>query len=268
MASAKIGFLGAGRIAEALVRSLLRAEFCKVSDLVAHDPAAARCDVMQSLGVAVLAGNRELAAASQMIIVAVKPGLVPAVLQEIAPAVRNQLVASLAAGVTLATLEGALPVGSRVIRVMPNIACQVGEMAAGFCRGRAASDADVATLKALLDAVGRSYEVPEELMDAVTGLSGSGPAYIFTVIEALAAGGVQMGLPREVALGLAAQTVCGAARMVLELGKQPAELRDAVTSPGGTTIEGLHALERAGVRQAFISAVEAATVKSKALGRK
>ena len=200
--------------------------------------------------------------------VAVKPAAVAGLLDEIAPGIRDHLIVSLAAGVPIAKIEGRLPKGTRVVRVMPNIACQVGEMAAGFCRGTAATEADVAAVKRLLDAVGKSYVVAEDLLDAVTGLSGSGPAYIFTVIEALADGGVKMGLTREVALGLAAQTVLGAAKMALELGKHPAELRDAVTSPGGTTTEGLHALERGSIRQAFINAIEAATQKSKALGQK
>jgi len=268
MTRAKVGFLGAGNMAEALARSLVGKSYCKPGEIAAFDPAAARRDVMAALGVSILASNRAVAEAAEMIVVAVKPNIVPAVLEEIAPAVQAQLVVSIAAGVPVAAVEAALPAGARVIRVMPNIACQVGEMAAGFCKGTAASEADAQEVQRLLDAVGRSYAVREGLMDAVTGLSGSGPAYVFTVIEALADGGVKMGLPREVAAGLAAQTVLGAARMALELDRHPATLRDAVTSPGGTTIEGLHALERGGIRQAFISAVEAATLKSKALGKR
>jgi len=268
MSSAKIGFIGGGKMAEALVRSLTNVKFCKADEIAVFDPTASRCKTMEKLGVKVLADNSAVAAASQMIIVAVKPGLVPAVLMEAAPAIKDQLVISIAAGVTIATIEANLPGKTRVVRVMPNIACQVGEMAGGFCKGSSATDEDMAAVQQLLDTVGKSYTVTESLMDAVTGLSGSGVAYIFTVIESIADGGVKMGLSREVAAGLAAQTVLGAAKMVQELGKHPAELRDTVTSPGGTTIEGLHALEQAGVRKAFINAVEAATLKSKELGKK
>lgn len=267
--SASIGFVGAGRMAEALARSLIHAGVCTPDALCAYDPDLSRREVFAHLGVRIAANNHEVAERASIVIIAVKPAIVPSVLQEIAPAIINeQIIVSIAAGVSVVQLEKHLPDRARVVRVMPNVACQVGAMAAAFCRGHAASAEDAARVKALLDAVGRCYEVPEDLMDAVTGLSGSGPAYIFTVIEALTDGGVKMGLPREVALGLAAQTVVGAAQMVLQLGRHPAELRDAVTSPGGTTIEGLHVLERSGIRQAFISAVEAAALKAKALFEK
>lgn len=156
---------------------------------------------------------------------------------------QTPLIISIAAGVTLATLESALP-GHRVIRVMPNTPCLVGEAASAFSLGKHATDADRTLVKTLLDAVGLSMEVPETLLDAVTGLSGSGPAYVFQFIEALSDGGVMAGLPRNVAMQLAAQTVKGAAEMVLRTGKHPGELKDGVTSPGGTTIAGVEALEK------------------------
>uniref|UniRef100_A0A7S4IV28 Pyrroline-5-carboxylate reductase n=1 Tax=Prymnesium polylepis TaxID=72548 RepID=A0A7S4IV28_9EUKA len=159
-------------------------------------------------------------------------------------------------------MEAHLPKGARVIRVMPNLPCLVGECAAGFCRGAGATAADADTVKHLLSTVGRAEEVPEKLMDAVTGLSGSGPAYGFLLVEALADGGVRAGLPRPIAQALAAQTVKGAAAMVLETGKHPGDLKDQVCSPGGTTIAGVEALEKNGFRAAAMAAVAAASGRS------
>eukprot|EP00956_Cyclotella_meneghiniana_P045425 scaffold368165_cov83-Cyclotella_meneghiniana.AAC.6 len=175
------------------------------------------------------------------------------------------VIISIAAGITLETLEKALP-GRRVVRVMPNTPCLVGEAACGFALGTLATDEDRTLVKTLLDAVGLSMEVSETLLNAVTGLSGSGPAYVFQFIEALSDGGVRAGLPRNVATMLAAQTVKGAAEMVLSTGKHPGQLKDAVTSPGGTTIAGVEALEKGGFRATTISAVTAATKRSMQLG--
>ena len=174
---------------------------------------------------------------------------------------------SIAAGVPLAKLEALLSAGARVIRVMPNTPALVGASASAFALGAAATREDAALTERLFSAVGIAYEVKERLLDAVTGLSGSGPAYVCLLIEALSDGGVAAGLPRDVATRLAAQTVLGSAKMVLETGQHPAVLKDMVTSPGGTTIEGLHELEKAGVRGAFMNAVRAAAEKSKQLGQ-
>jgi pyrroline-5-carboxylate reductase len=178
-----------------------------------------------------------------------------------------RLVISIAAGVTLAALEGAVSENFRIIRAMPNTPALVGHGAAGYCLGTRATPADAATAQALLGAVGLAIQVPERLMDAVTGLSGSGPAYIYLVIEALADGGVRAGIPRVDALRLAAQTVLGSAAMVLETGEHPAVLKDMVTSPGGTTIAGLATLERHGVRSALIEAVTVAAERAAELGK-
>ena len=201
---------------------------------------------------------------SDMLWLAVKPDIVPAVLREVGQTVaaKQGLVVSIAAGVSLASMEAALPAGVRVVRVMPNLPALVNECAAGFCRGTNATPADSDAVRRLLSTVGSAEEVPEKQMDAVTGVSGSGPAYGFLMVEALADGGVRAGLPRATALTLAAQTLKGAATMVLETGKHPGELKDQVCSPGGTTIAGVEALEHSGFRASTMSAVAAATARS------
>jgi pyrroline-5-carboxylate reductase len=185
------------------------------------------------------------------------------VLAELRPLITpNHLVVSVAAGVSMATLARGLGADRRLARAMPNTPALVCEGAAAFCLGPAALPEDEAIVAACLEAVGKAFRVPENLLDAVTGLSGSGPAFVYIIIEALADGGVRAGLPREIALALAAQTVLGSAKMVLETGQHPGSLKDQVTSPAGTTIAGVHALERGGVRAALIDAVEAAYRRS------
>jgi pyrroline-5-carboxylate reductase len=208
----------------------------------------------------------EVAAASDVVIIAVKPADVKALCEALSEVKGMRLFLSIAAGVSIAQLETWLGPRQRVIRSMPNTPALVGVGAAAFARGSKATAKDAAMAQKILGAVGTADEVSEKLLDAVTGLSGSGPAYIYTVIEALADGGVLMGLPRATALRLAAQTVAGAAEMVLITGKHPAALRDEVTSPGGTTIAALEQLESHGLRNAMIQAVRAAAEKSKALG--
>jgi pyrroline-5-carboxylate reductase len=189
------------------------------------------------------------------------------VLEEIAPHVTSKsIVVSIAAGVTLSQLAQALGEKQRLIRVMPNTPCLVQQGASAFARGGSASPADARLVSELLSTVGVATEVPESLLDAVTGLSGSGPAYVFQIIEALSDGGVAAGLPRQIATQFAAQTVLGAAKMVLETGEHPGALKDAVASPGGTTIAGLLELERGGLRAALMNAVVSATQRSKQLG--
>ncbi len=210
--------------------------------------------------------NRRVARESDLVLLAVKPPHLPAVFTELVPVRPDCLVVSIAAGVTLAQLSAGLKT-SRNVRVMPNAACLIGQGAAGFCRGEGATEDDATCVRHLLEAVGRAWELPETLLDAVTGLSGSGPAFVFLFIEALSDGGVQMGLSREVALELAAQTVQGAANLILQTGDHPAVLKDRVASPGGTTIAGLQALESRAFRGAVMAAVEAATVRSRQLGQ-
>ena len=264
-----IGFLGAGKMAGALAKGFLNGGLLTPDQLIASDVyEGARTHFTQDAGARATAANLEVVAASDVLFLAVKPDQVAGVLAEIRPGFQpRHLLISIAAGITLARLEAALPEGARVIRVMPNTPALVGASATGFAPGKAATPADAALAQRLFGAVGLAFQLKEALLDAVTGLSGSGPAYAFLMIEALSDGGVAAGLPRDAATRLAAQTLLGAARMVLETGQHPGALKDMVTSPGGTTIEGLHELEKGGVRAALINAVRAASDKSRKLGQ-
>jgi pyrroline-5-carboxylate reductase len=258
------GFIGAGRMATALARGMVRAGVAGPGTILASDPVeAAREALAAETGAEAVATNSAVAMGCNVLVLAVKPQTMPHVLAELQPTVTGgHLVISIAAGVSLATLGAGLGPDCRLVRVMPNTPALVGEGAAGYCLGQRAGHEDEEVVRACLGSVGRAYRVPEPLLDAVTGLSGSGPAFVYVMIEALSDGGVRVGLPRDVATALAAQTVLGAARMVLETGLHPGALKDQVTSPGGTTIAGLHALERGGVRASLMDAVEAATRRS------
>ena len=265
----KIGFLGAGKMATALAKGFVRAEMVFPREIIAADPFdTARKHFTNETGAKTSVANLEVAQAATVLILATKPDQVAAALAEISGVfTKKHLLISIAAGVTLAKLEKNLPAGARVIRVMPNTPALVGAGASAFALGKNATAADGELAKKLLSAVGVAFQVKESLLDAVTGLSGSGPAYVYQFIEALSDGGVAAGLPRDIATKLAAQTVLGGAKMVLETGQHPGALKDQVTSPGGTTIEGLHALEKGKMRATVMSAVRAATEKSKNLGQ-
>lgn len=265
----RIGFLGAGKMATALGKGIAKAGVASAANIIASDVyEAARNEFAKVVGARVTERNQEVADASNVLILAVKPDQIPALLREIAPRVtEDHLVISIAAGVPIAKLELGLMDDRRVVRVMPNTPALVGASASAFALGEHCKAADGETTQRIFSAVGVAYQVKESLLDAVTGLSGSGPAYGYAIIEALSDGGVGAGLPREVATKLAAQTMLGAAKMVLETGMHPGALKDMVTSPGGTTIDGLHELEKAGVRAGLINAVRAASEKSKKLGQ-
>jgi pyrroline-5-carboxylate reductase len=267
----RIGFLGAGRMATALAQGWLRAGLVRTENVRASDPLAdARTTFADATGASTLANNRETVAASDLVVLAVKPQQMADVLEEIAPTVRSggPLLVSVAAGVPLQAITDRLGVPDcRLVRVMPNTPCLVGASASAYAPAATATAADVRLVDRLFNAVGRAALVPETLLDAVTGLSGSGPAFVFVIIEALSDGGVRMGLPRDLATQLAAQTVLGSAKLLLETGLHPGALKDMVASPAGTTIAGLHALERGGLRAALIDAVEAATKRSMELGK-
>jgi pyrroline-5-carboxylate reductase len=272
-----IGFLGAGKMAAALAKGFISSRLVAPGQILAADPAeAARTAFARETGAKATESNIAVVKFARVIIVAVKPGCVKDLLAEIAPHITpGHLVISIAAGVTIAQLEKGLERIeileqenglARVIRVMPNTPALIGASASAFARGRAATPEDAALARRLLESVGIALELKEPLLDAVTGLSGSGPAYFYAIIEALSDGGVAAGLPRDVATKLAAQTALGSARMVLETGLHPGALKDMVTSPGGTTIEGLHELEKGGLRGLLITAVRAASDKAKKLG--
>jgi pyrroline-5-carboxylate reductase len=269
MLTQTIGFIGAGQMARALAQGFVAAGLVPGRQIVHCDPVQAavkdfESSVKESRSAA---SNADVVGQANVIFLAVKPQNMPAVFTEIGgKVVPEKLVVSIAAGVTLARLCEGLKT-NRVVRVMPNTPALVGKGASAYALGLAATAADGQLVGQLLEAVGQAFQVDEKLLDAVTGLSGSGPAFVYVMIEALSDGGVRMGLPRDVATALAAQTVRGAAEMVLTTGEHPAVLKDKVASPGGTTIAGLAALEGGGLRAALIAAVEAATRRSQELGK-
>ncbi len=266
LAAVKLGFIGAGAMGGAIIRGLLSGGRVAKENLIFFDPDPRRQADLGKLGVKAAADHAEVMQAP-VTVLAVKPQIMNAVLDSIREyAGPGHLIISIAAGVTLKMLETALP-ESRLIRTMPNTPTLVGAGMAALAPGSRATKEDVALAQEIFEAAGRAVVVEERLMDAVTGLSGSGPAYVAVFIEALSDGGVKMGLPRHLALELATQTVIGAARLCLEQQMHPAVLKDLVTSPGGTTITGLHILEAGCFRGLVMSAVEAATLRSKELGK-
>ncbi len=272
MSAKTLAFLGGGNMAEALIKGILKggptagAGIDPKSVRVADPLEARRTYLADTYGVQAFAENREAMAGARLVILTVKPQVIEEVLKRIQDEVKDsQIVVSVAAGVPIARIHAHLYADTKVVRAMPNTPALVGEGASAITPGPGVTPEELAEVGDLLAAVGSVVVVSEDQMDAVTGLSGSGPAYVFTVVEALADGGVKMGLPRDTAVTLAAQTVLGAARMVLSTGTHPAKLKDMVTSPGGTTSAGLHVLERSGVRGAFIGAVEAAAKRAREL---
>jgi len=267
-ADLRVGFIGAGQMATALAKGFIAATTVTPEAIVACDvvPAAGAKFVEQTRG-RFVSTSREVAGDCSVIFLAVKPQQMNQVFADLREILRPEhLIVSIAAGIPLKTLAAGLGPQVRLIRVMPNTPCLVGCGASAFSRGLNATHEDAALVQRLLSNVGLALEVPEKLLDAVTGLSGSGPAYVYQIIEALSDGGVRMGLPREIATKLAAQTLLGGAQMVLSTGQHPGTLKDAVTSPGGTTIAGLHELERGGLRGILMDAVEAATERAQELG--
>lgn len=249
-------------MATALARGCVESGLVSVEQVLASDPSleARQAFAEHVAGVEVFDTSEPILARADIIVLAIKPQVMSNVLENLGSQVaEHQLVVSIAAGVTLSKISEALPAKARIIRVMPNTPCLVGEGASCFCRGKEATDEDAEDIRQVLVSVGQAYEVTEEQLDAVTGLSGSGPAFFYRVIESMAEGGAQMGLPAELALKLAAQTARGAAQMVLATGRSPVELREQVTSPGGTTVAGLEALSKLRGAEAFCEAVVAAT---------
>ncbi len=267
--SGNIGFLGTGNMAEAIIRGLLRGGDLEAQRIGASAPRAERRDELQKkYGIWTTADNAALCERSDVLVLSVKPQIMRKVLEQVGAKIKKDtLVISVAAGVPVSAIESRLPAGARVIRTMPNTPALVDAGATAIARGTHATDADEALAKQIFDAVGISVVLDESQLDAVTGLSGSGPAYVFLMLEALADAGVKVGLSRRISQQLAAQTVLGSAKLLLETNEHPGKLKDMVTSPGGTAIAGLHTLEAGGMRTTLMDAVEAATKRSRELGQ-
>ena len=264
----KFGFLGSGKMASALVKGAVQSGAINPGQICISDGVSSAAEALsREAGVRAVSGNRALCDASDVLVLCVKPNDALDALRDLGEALSGKLLISIVAGLSIASLQEAAGKGARVVRVMPNTPALIHKGAAAYAMGADAIEADAAATEKLFGAVGTICRVKEALLDVVTGLSGSGPAFAYLVIEALADGGVLMGLPRDLALQLAAQTVAGSAEMVLQTGQHPAALRDMVTSPGGTTIAGVEALENGGARAALLGAVRAATERARELGK-
>ncbi len=269
LADHDIAFIGAGNMAEALIRGLVRGGHVPASKIHASAPRSERlAELAATYAIATTTDNTVAARAADLVVLSTKPQILDKVLKQIGPELRpGALVISICAGIDCATIEAAIPVeGVRVVRAMPNTPALVGAAATAISPGQHATEGDLALAKTLFDAVGITVALDEIHLDAVTGLSGSGPAYIFLILEALADAGVKVGLSRRNAQRLAAQTVMGSAKLLLDTDEHPGKLKDMVTSPGGTAIAGLHTLEQGGLRTTLINAVETATKRARELG--
>jgi pyrroline-5-carboxylate reductase len=267
--SKKIGFIGSGNMGEALINGLIVSGSSKPDHIICSDIREDQLTRMEATyGIQTTTDNTEVVKQADIIIYAIKPQIMAQVLMETADYLDgSKLIISIAAGVPLVAIENCLKKDLRLIRVMPNVAVAVNEGAAAIAAGKHAKAEDIQLAKDIFNSVGKCVFLKEnDLLDAVTGLSGSGPAYIFMIVEALADAGVKVGLSRQDAQFLASQTVLGAAKLLLETGTHPGQLKDSVTSPGGTAIAGLHTLEKGGLRTTLIDAVESATIRSRELG--
>lgn len=261
----KISFVGGGNMAGAIISGLISTGFCKAGEITVCDPDPLKQQTLKERGCRLCDGAVEAAQASEVVILAVKPYVISNVLTQIKDSgkISNRLFISIAAGISQKTIGDLVGSENRVIRVMPNTPAMVGQGMTAICESSQATAEDLHLAEKIFSSVGRSVVVSEQQIDAVTGLSGSGPAYIYMVIEAMADGGVRCGLPRDTAYTLAAQTVLGSAQMVLQTKLHPGALKDMVCSPGGTTIEAVASLEHSGLRSAMIEAVSVCTEKSK-----
>jgi pyrroline-5-carboxylate reductase len=264
-----IAVIGAGHMAGALIGGMVRSKLVQGKRIIASRRSAdALAELQKKWGVRTSTDNKKAVTGADIVILAVKPQMAKKVMEELAGSIRpEQLVISVMAGITTAAISKALRVDGPVVRAMPNTPCLVDAGATAIAAGAHAGEADLARVEAVFGSVGLVVTLPESALDAVTGLSGSGPVYIYMVIEAMIDGGVKMGIPRAIAAKLAAQTVFGAAKLVIETGKHPAVLKDEVTTPGGTAITAIHVLESKGLRSVLIDGVEAATKRSQELSR-
>ncbi|HHZ20351.1 MAG TPA: pyrroline-5-carboxylate reductase [Firmicutes bacterium] len=268
MEQRKVGVIGAGAMGSAIIRGLLRGGY-RPEEILVAEPDEARRRAMTDLGIAIAPDNAELVRRAAGVVLAVKPQILPEVMAEIGPVfTKNKPLLSIAAGISTSQLESFLPQGIPVVRAMPNTPALVGEGVTALAGGAWAAKEHLDWARELLSPLGKTVLIREELMDAATGLSGSGPAYVFLFIEALIEAGVRAGLPRDIARDLVYPTVLGSVRMAIETGEHPAKLREQVTSPGGTTAAGLVQLEKGALRAVISEAVLAATQRSQELGKK
>ena len=264
-----LGFIGAGNMAEAMIRGIIQNQVVLPDRILASDISDERREHITGIfGIETSKDNPSLVDQSNVIFLAVKPQAVPKVLADVGGGMGpDKLLVSIVAGVPISTLSAGLPKGPRIVRTMPNTPMTVMEGAMAIASDSPALPEDLKTVETLFRPLGSTVRIEEKLIDAVTGLSGSGPAYVFMILEALADGGVKMGLPRDVAETLAAQTLLGSAKLFLETRMNPGQLKCMVTSPGGTTIAGIHELEKGSLRASLMNAVESATKRSIALGK-
>jgi pyrroline-5-carboxylate reductase len=266
MSSYRLGFIGAGKLAGSVIRGLMRAKFCPAGEIIASEPnEQTRAALQKEAGVSATADNAEVAEKSEVIFVGVKPAMVLPVLSELNVHLGNKLVISLAGGVRISSMEKI--VNARFMRALTNTPSTICRAATGIARGSRTTTEDVDLVTKIFGAIGVVVEVEEKQIDAVTALSGSGPAFVYTVIEALAAGGTKMGLSADVALKLAAQTVLGAAQLMIESKMSPEELVKMVVTPGGTTAAGLAVMEKLGTGESLIAAIDAATKRGQEMAK-
>ena len=254
-----IAVIGAGVIGGAIVNSLLKSGYD--GKITAAEIQLEKVRELEKLGIAVTSDNRKAAKESDVVFLCVKPNVLKTVLKEVRKEVEGKLVVSTAAAVTVGFCKRVVP-KARFVRIMPNVAILVQESFTAYCCDDDVTKEERAKIKEVLDVMGRSMEVEEQYMDAVTAVSGSGPGYLSVIVEALTYAGLKVGLPRDLALISAAQAVLGTAKLVLETGQSAAQIRDSVTTPGGTTVEAIYEVEGSGIRQALMRAVESATKKS------
>jgi pyrroline-5-carboxylate reductase len=266
MSNYRLGFIGAGKLAGSVIRGLMRAKFCPPGEIIASEPnEQTRAVLHKDSGVSVTADNAEVAKRAEVVFIGVKPAMVLPVLRELSDKLQNKLLISLAGGVRISSMEKS--VNARFMRALTNTPSAICRAATGITRGSRSTTEDLDLAKKIFAAIGMVVEVEEERIDAVTALSGSGPAFVYTVIEALAAGGTKMGLSADVALTLAAQTVLGAAQLMIESKMSPEELVKMVVTPGGTTAAGLAVMEKLGTSESLIAAIEAATKRGQEMAR-
>lgn len=265
----KLGFIGCGNMAQAMITGILTQEVVSPNDLIVSNPHEEKIATLkQQFGITTTTDNKQVARESDVLVLSVKPQVYPTVIKEIREEVSTeQIIVTIAAGVSMATTERQFGKETKIVRVMPNTPALVGEGMSGLCCNEYVTEEEFDQVHHIFESFGKAEKITENLMDAVVGVSGSGPAYVYMFIEAMADAGVAQGLPRKQAYTFAAQTLLGSAKMVLETGKHPGELKDAVCSPAGTTIEAVNVLEKKGMRSAVIEAVTAAAKKNHALGK-